>query len=218
MSPFRYAPVPLTKSFHPSDLVALDEELVLEVDPYFAREQPQHELRRWEYAMALRAWDLCSFGECLPKAPLILDVGGAGSPFQHMLGEAVRVIDPALQHTGCSIEEWVALNPEKRAYAVFCISTIEHVRDVPRFLDAFAQVLLPGGLLFLTTDCWDGHGPDTAHFHWMRERIYHMENWHRVADHLQELGFDFLGDQDWTYHGDSLFASYSFCSLAMVKR
>lgn len=222
MSPLRYAPVALTKSFEPADLIALEEELLLEVDPHFEREQRQSEFRRWEYAMALRA--LTDFGGTLPRHPVILDVGGNGSPFQHMLGEPVIVVDPSLP-AGQSIEtyarkvelEYLDYHP---AHAVFCISTIEHVpyAGLPSFFKALAAVLRPGGLLFLTTDCWGLSGPDTAHFHWMRERIYTMNEWRFVAASFEALGFTFLGDQDWDYHGDSVNGSYSFCCLAMVKR
>src|SRR5258708_12524754 len=74
---------PLTKALSPADYTELASELAI-VDQYFTRARPQHEHRKWEYCMTLRAvteWD--THADIGPV--WTYDVGGAGSPFIHMI-------------------------------------------------------------------------------------------------------------------------------------
>jgi hypothetical protein len=75
----------------------------------------------------------------------------------------------------------------------------------------------PGGLLFLTMDFWDQPGPDRAHFHWMRKRIFNYGFERAIMEPLLDAGFFWLGDRDLTYHGPQVY-DYTFASLALVKR
>lgn len=207
----------LTSSLLPAHYEMLKPELGF-VDAHFFEADPQHEQRRWEYAMAIRAFRMA---DCDPDE-LVLDVGGAGSPLHPMLAHAVGakglwVVDPKVN---TPLEDFADGPSFQEAGAVFCISTIEHVPEptLPLFLDALAKVTAPGGLLFLTSDVWDQQGEDRAHFHWMRERIYTMETWEDLLAQFVLRGCELLGPADWTYYGDQLFGSYSFCSMALVKR
>lgn len=215
----------LSKTLDPKDYILLGEQLKI-VDEHFDKESPQHEARRWEYAMCLRA-----IREWLPTTPLprgesdlfVADVGGAGSPLSQMLesqGFQVKIIDPRYPKGPSTVEAQAAQTPSPRYDVITCISVIEHVRDehVKDFLTALSTITAPGGLLFLTMDCW-GQGSeekDKAMFHWMRERIYTQKSWQALGRAMVGRGFVFFGLPDWDYHGDHVMDAYSFCSLAMT--
>lgn len=205
--------LPLSKTLDPADYRLLEPELKV-VNQYW--DTTQHEHRRWEYAMALRAisvWQQSHHG--LIHA---VDVGGGGSPLSKMLnsvlGVSVEVVDPTVNLT---LAEHLH-SGARLADVVTCVSVLEHVEDLSGFLYHLSCLVAPGGLLFLTMDCWNGRGEDTAHFHWDRKRIFSMKAWRSVSGNAVQAGFDYLGDTDWLYHGDQLYGSYSFASLALVKR
>lgn len=216
--------LPLTKTFHPDDLVDLAPELVL-VDQHFTAAREQHPARRFEYGMALRAlstWHATRESGALPQA---VDVGGAGSPFWHMVLDQdppivaeCLVMDPD-QPSGFTLAQYLHRPRHAQMFqVVFCLSVLEHVEDLDQFLYHLSCLVAPGGLLFLTMDCWDQEGPDTAHFHWMRKRIFDPSTWQGVALSFTLGKFDLLGTSDWTYCGHQIYGSYSFASLALVKR
>lgn len=200
--------LPLTKTLHRDDLIQLELELAV-VDAVGTDNQTP-EARRWEYAMALRAFDTWGGRPTTEVA----DVGGAGSHFWKMLEvDNAYVIDPS---EGESLDQYLHKDRPRLFPAVFCLSVLEHVDDLDQFLYHLGCLTAPGGLLFLTMDCWGKDGPDTAHFHWMRKRIFSMLNWRNMRSAVRD--FDLLGEVDWAYHGDTLYGSYSVASLALVKR
>ncbi len=201
--------IALNKTCDPTDFSFLSDACSY-VDPYI--KGTIHNNRRWEYALALEAYSRWRAGHDAARA--ILDVGGAGAPFADVLSEiAVRptTIDP---HLNTTIEAYTG----PRADALFAISVLEHVASVPAFLNACLAHVKPHGLIFLTMDCWDCEGPDVAHFHWMRKRIFNADTWKRVLGYLQQHGGKLLGPADWHYHGHQLYGSYSMASLAVIKR
>jgi len=220
--------LPLTKTLADTDFAHLPKELA-QVDEYFtgapgAREQ--HPLRRWEYALALDAYYRWQTEVGLYGA-LVYDVGGAGSPF-HLLVNA-RIVDPTVteaegpHHLPYTLERFVTAGTEL-AHCVFCLSVLEHVSDLDRFLYHLSCLVAPRGLLFLTMDCCDGDGPapgdwptDTYHFHWMRKRIFNRLWWQYTRATLNRQQFQSLGECDWDYHGAHVY-DYSFASLCLVKR
>lgn len=215
MLPFLPPPsLPLTKALDPRDYAALAEELV-----YVGSVDGQaSEHRRWEYAMALRAiaaWEALNPLD-RPLAPLdLLDVGGCGSPFVRIVeawrpGSVTQVVDPGVNY---GIEE--SLLPPYSV--VTCLSVLEHVPQVKPFLAAVARHVRPGGLLFLTVDYWACEGPDIAHFHWMRERIFNRYSVTKLTTQLRELyGLRQFGGTDWSYPGDQVY-NYTFLSMAFRK-
>lgn len=217
----------LSKTLDPADFAELAEELAI-VDTHFTSAREQHPMRRWEYAMALRA-----VREWQPAyTPVnVYDVGGAGSPFSAMCGSLMIgdpiVVDPDVEpHKGyrTPLAEFVR-GGARLAQAVFCLSVMEHVDDLDQFLYHLSCLVAPGGLLFLTGDYCDGYYtakddagvPDHYHFHWMRKRIFNAYSWGMIAGILHRHSFVHLGGVDVAWHGPQVY-DYTFASLALVKR
>lgn len=213
--------IPLTKALDPQDLVDLRPELIT-VDEWFTTASPQHPMRRWEYALALRAcaqWEE-SVRKDGPQTRRLVDVGGAGSPFFRMVPSWLTyVVDPA---ENCDLATYILSRPVL-ADVVVCLSVLEHIEyaDLDRFLYHLNCLVAPGGLLFLTVDhCGDPEHaglPDHHHFHWMRKRIFSASHWAYLYPALRPYGFELFGGADWTWHGPHVY-DYSFASLALLKR
>lgn len=237
-TPRKPMPFPLSKCMDPADIMELEQEhqTIVSYDAMIG----QHEARWWEYAMAHRAiqeWRSARDNPPLEYlegsvSPLQLaDVGGAGSRFVESLtaltSEDIALIDPALDWDAPrgriypfaqTVEQYAATAAHSQLDCITAISVVEHLDAVRPFLRACYMLLKPGGLLFLTTDCWNREGPDVAHFHWMRKRIYNPETMGRLAtNHCRDVGFRTFGRTEWTYHGDTVY-DYTFASLAQVKR
>jgi Methyltransferase domain len=217
--------IALTKTLDPADFDQLPKELAL-VDVFFHADAVQHAMRRWEYAIALDA--VCRW-EQDRQAHVAYDIGGAGSPWHrilgHELGTTIRIIDPSWPaerggRDSCTLETFVHSNPAL-ADVVTCLSVLEHVDDVDRFLYHLNCLVAPGGLLVLTVDCCgdDDHleKQDQHHFHWMRKRIFTLSHWEYLHYSLRPYGFELFGDHDWSFHGNQVY-DYTFASLAMRKR
>jgi SAM-dependent methyltransferase len=173
--------IALTKTADERDYPELAEELAI-VDQHFTAASEQHPMRRWEYALALRA--LQQWAKQYRRGAeylSFLDVGGAGSPFLYMptnviLGPSITVLDPTLPSSNYlgGVEndpdtgflyyekgslEWYIYESGNVALfdGVFCLSVIEHVPDddVDRFVYHLSSLVAPGGLLFLTMDACD---------------------------------------------------------------
>lgn len=166
--------------------------------------------------------------------PLVIaDVGGAGSNFWMVLrnatakpvvlideryqGMATGAFHPDVWVAPCTVEDYAGSHAHGQFDVVTTISVIEHVKEVRKFLRAIAMLLKPGGLLFLTTDYWEAEGPDTAHFHWMRERIYNADRMRKLLADCRELGFRSFGEADWSWNGPQVH-DYSMCSAALVRK
>lgn len=209
----------LTRTIHQGDFDELKSELTV-VDEHFDAQRPQHPMRRWEYALALRAFDRAD-----RTYASVADVGGAGSPLTEiMIGQfpdrisTVQVIDPD-DYDGFTLDQWV----RGRGYtfpSVMCISVLEHVEDLQEFLYHLCCLTAPGGLLFLTADYRGDEGPDDRHFHWMRKRIFTPATWtNDVLIPILKRDFSLLGPRTdpSQYPGDFVY-DYTFVSAALVKR
>lgn len=201
--------------------------------------QGQDPIRAWEYARALRAinaWEQI-------RVPLeeglepyqILDLGGAGSQWWQVLtgltSEDIVVVDPSLPPPTVdlpigqvvwndeSVELYAASRRAGRFDICTCVSVIEHIptRMLPEFFRAAARLLKPGGLFVLTTDYWATEGPDTAHFHWMRDHIYTPDTLRGLQRQLRAAGFQAFGDTDFTWHGNMV-CDYSMLTLACLRK
>lgn len=221
--------LPLSKTLDPADFEQLTEELTI-VDRYFTTAAEQHPMRRWEYAMALRAqetWLARRYPEERGGGGRIYDVGGGGSPFWRMVGDRSCVIDP--EDTSRQTLSYYLKGSVELGHQVFCLSVLEHVDDLDQFLYHLSCLVAPGGLLFLTVDICGCSRHDTEHdphhFHWMRRRIFSIDAWRYLWVQMKPYGFDLLGRtvesptsyDGWQYHGNHVY-DYSFCSLALVKR
>lgn len=213
--------LPLNKTMDPIPDFALLAEECHYVDRY---PWEGAELRRWEYAMALHAaYSWATTTEAFGRPLLAYDVGGNGSPLGSMLydlaGVDTRIVDP-LDATSQKTVEQLAMDPRQHATAdILCaISVIEHVAYPSHFFRACFQLLKPGGLLFLTTDCWHAEGPDTTHFHWMRTRIYNPDKLRKLVMEFKGVARRF-GQTDWSNHGIHLYGpnGYTFASVCARK-
>jgi SAM-dependent methyltransferase len=189
---------------------------LIQVDRFFHSESEQHPMRRWEYAMAGAAWREWDATVVTINAR-VLDVGGAGSPLKNIFASPfmspVEVVDPKLNY---GIEAAPLIPP---ADAIFSISVLEHVEDPYDFLEACVRRLALDGLLFLTVDAWDPlveTQKDTAHFHWMRKRIFTRGTINHVIDTLGRWGLRPFGEIDLEYKGNTVY-DYTFASICMKK-
>ena len=205
----------LSRTLDPKDYDQLGEELKV-VDR--GGTEGQHEHRRWEYALALHAiwrW-LNARDRRSPRG--VYDVGGAGSNLGHMLsdwtGQAVCIIDPA--NHGLPLDEYLTFEPQL-ADVVTCVSVIEHIEDLDRFLYHLSCLVAPGGLLFLTFDYWNRCGPDTAENRDLRKRLFCPKSYAQLRNQLTPLHLTTFGGVDPTWHGPQVF-DYSFASLVLEKR
>jgi SAM-dependent methyltransferase len=214
-APAALPPFPLTKTLSPADYTRLASEAAVVRACAGEGSTQVSEHRVWEYAMALHAMErwVQQDGRTLRT---LMDVGGAGSPLiaaatQRYPDLVSVVVDPVVNHP---IEQ----SPGHNSFdVVTAISVLEHVEKPNPFLAACVRHLRPGGLLVLTMDYWNCEGPDTGHFHWMRQRIY---NRHSVTDLLTTLREKYkcrrFGETDWTYHGNHVF-NYTFLAVTLRK-
>jgi len=223
--------IPLSKTLDLADFDQLTEELHV-VDARFRDASEQHPMRRWEYALALHALRYYETQGIDPHVNLIVDVGGAGSPFWHMLHDEgyprTQVIDPK---ENCTLQRYLRENAAL-ADAVFCISVLEHVKDLDRFCYHLSCLVAPGGLLFLTVDFCDGPTilpactvDDRYHFHWDRQRIFNPYTHGQLTSLFLRRDFELLGPADFSWHGTHIAddrnmpeTAYTFASLALIKR
>lgn len=209
------------------------DEITVVVDQAFHRDRPQHEARRWEYALALTAigaWKTAA-GLAPHTSTPVADVGGAGSPFWRMAGEWVHVIDPDGEGVqGRTLAAYLAVGHDARLFPVVtCLSVIEHVppADLPAFLYHLACLTQPGGLLVLTCDTCGCGGPtfheptaDPHHFHWMRHQIITRPLLFAIAQQLAVHGFEYFGGIDYPIARARTpqVHDYTFASIVMQKR
>lgn len=180
---------------------------------------PQHRARVLEYERAMRAL-MHAVTETQNFAPLILDVGGAGSPWTWLVAAhtrlPVQIIDPEFNGLGVGAPTTELENPdiytvrqfghnplEGKADFIACISVLEHIQDEQAFLVDLVKLLAPGGVLFLTVDYDPTNAEkDEFQFHWMRKRIYNARSFYlnsnpdSVKMRLMDLGLDPFGETD----------------------
>lgn len=210
--------LPLSKVMDlPADYEALASEMEL---VHTVGVEGQHDCRRWEYALALRAIAAQQkLSGTLPDPYRVLDVGGAGSGFSLMAAQlpgriACDIVDPKVN---TDLEH--AAIPLASVDAICCLSTLEHVPESQQgaFLHAAYGVLKPYGLFFLTFDYKGEEGPDTYHFHWMRERIFTPSTRQALADQCKVLGFRPFGAYSPVPARADHVYDYSFASLSLLK-
>jgi len=214
--------IALSKTLDPADYADLAPEVAVVERVGIAG---QHEQRRWEYALALRAIAAWRNAERPTHAyvPRLYDIGGAGSSFHAMPNAMSYIVDPAVgigPYTFTTDVHTFQKSQPPLADIVTCLSVLEHVADWQDFLTDLVRLLRPGGLLFLTFDsCECPHAPedDPHHFHWMRQRIATPA--FRAALLIAALGLrcELFGALDARSSGPQVY-DYSFSSLALTKK
>jgi hypothetical protein len=117
------------------------------------------------------------------------------------------VLDPA----------WRCVPGDTLANVVTCLSVLEHVPDQEAFLYHLSCVVAPGGLLVLTFPFWNRCGPDTAHGHQARQRIFCPKEYGKLRQQAQALHLSTFGGVDPLYHGPQVH-DYTYASLVLEKR
>jgi len=206
----------LSRTLDPKDYDHLEHELqTVDAHPNAL----PHTHRRWEYALALQALGRWRERGGPWEGP-VYDIGGAGSAFHYMLrdwtGKEVIVVDPALVD-GYPLEEWVSEGGAALSKAVTCLSVIEHVKELDRFLYHLSCLVAPGGLLVLTMDYWNRCGPDTTGNKELRERLFCQKTYAQLRQTLAGLHLTAFGGVDPTFHGLHVW-DYTFASLVVEKR
>lgn len=195
----------------------------------------QHAARAWEYDRAIKALDEQS-RESGMRVGLVLDVGGAGSPFAWIVANRcalpVQIVDPEFNGLGLgNLTGTIKRRPlelQGKADFVSCISVLEHVEDEDSFIRDLAFLLAPGGVLFLTVDYDPTDAPNDSYVHHgMRKRIYNFERFYLesgVAGKLRMLGLKEFGGTQIPLHADATTPpptipglGYTFASLCMRK-
>ncbi len=87
---------------------------------------------------------------------------------------------------------------------VYALSVLDRIDAPLRFLRAYAEQLLPDGLLVCTFALWDADGQDCAMGAELRQRIYNRDSWKKLAIEARRLGLEPFGGVDMHYRGHTL--------------
>lgn len=231
----------LTKTMEMSDYEwliryrELAEASLLEFRKNNVRIDIGHPHRLWEYSMALRAYDM--WAEHNQDPVTILDVGAGvgllGPLFSLKLKLKVEEVEPEYNNYDFRVScnsylrsrqapeiKWYHSSlekmPLKKWNAIFCISVLEHTSNDMKFLEDLAMRVLPGGLLFLTTDVVPSLGRVYT-FDNLRETNYTVEMLQEKISFLtRECGMDILGDSNLIYQETNVH-DYNFAAITMEK-
>jgi ubiquinone/menaquinone biosynthesis C-methylase UbiE len=221
--------IPLSKTMRMSDFDELATELAT-VDQILRMlnggDKAQHTLRRWEYAMGLRAY--MQWAGRTPKRTEIVKLSDHGC--------CTGMFGPMMFWLGCNVslyEVWAWGNQEefatkqiemlrrpnmKGSYrwihrplgqleeedngvdAAFCISTMEHIPDFEVAFRQMAKTVNPGGMLFMTSD-----SAKDEHDHYIANNVragtmFNAGIYEKIAGWGREYGFELIGGtSDWSW-------------------
>lgn len=211
----------LSKFADPADFDHLVDEAIV-VERYLTSAQPS--IRRWEYAMALRA--ACAWRAAGGQQPrCVYDVGGTDSSFRYLAETddvPVHVVDPKEPDymLPYRLDQFLGDGTPLGAQ-VFCLSVLEHVDDLDQFCYHLSCLTAPGGLLFLTMAAVDRTPPGGQDLFFGREtrrRIFTRSTWlGLIHTFCTAYHCELLGDFDQRYAGPQV-ADHSVASIALVKR
>jgi SAM-dependent methyltransferase len=159
----------------------------------------------WQQALAERAWTEWQQGNHVRTREQSLCVNWLKVPFIAPGPKAIYEYPP----TPTKVLRIVP--------AVWGLRVLDHTDAPLRFLTRAAQLLRPGGLLFLTFAFWDAEGEDVAEGNGERTRIYDATSLMKLVNEARRIGFQAFGGIDWTYHGDKL-GDHSLASLVLTRR
>jgi hypothetical protein len=229
------------KSLDPADLDDLKPQLRRWFPALFTeqgrglRHYIPHDMRLWEYASALDAFERWHATADMAKTHELIDIGSGRSAF----GSVFKTLYPNVRVTESDLiseKIWALKNPpsgvEYRMYSltldapeagymgpadfVTCLSVLEHIKEpeIPKAVNNLVSLIHPGGSLFLTCD----YGPEGRK--WVndseRDTKFTPANIDWIADLLRDAGM-VVGPYDTEYLGDHLYNSYSFFRLQAEK-
>lgn len=203
----------LSRTAAPTDF----DELVAEshcLEQYDLGTAPFH--RHWEYALALHAigrWKEATHRA--PRWPIYL-LGGEEA-FSHAAITWTEDVGLLTLSTKDAVEDALAVSGAPLADIVLCLSVLEHVVDLDRFLFELSCLVAPAGLLVLTFAYWNRCGADLADDHAERTRIFCPKTYAQTRTSLAGLQLQTFGGLDPTWHGVSR-GDYTTASLVLEKR
>jgi 2-polyprenyl-3-methyl-5-hydroxy-6-metoxy-1,4-benzoquinol methylase len=190
-----------------------------------------HIHRKWEWGMALKAFQDWMIDVSKTDNPEILDVGSGdgllGPTFAWAQLLSITELEPRIEclhnRSFCNSLLKAKLNVLQNydqlvsSYdVVFSISVMEHVQEDKEFLLKLASLINPKGLLFITTDVMPIM-PGQYHFDNLRAHNYTMFDICTMIKTLNDLGFELFEDTDLEFKGAQVF-DYSFASICMIKK
>lgn len=244
----------LSRTMRHGDFAELEPELqtVDEVLALLGGGDPaQHPMRRWEYAMALKAFN--DWAQNITAATgksrfVVSDHGcctGMFSPMMYHLGHSVRMYEiwawgdqeqRAVQQMAAVFNRmseydrtWRSwqmihkpleqLDESDKADAAYCISTIEHIADYEGAFRNLCRSVLPGGMLFLTSDFGERGGFGFAADSVRPNGMFYEQTYLRMAEIGAEEGFRLMGGEaDWSWEESCRMVNdYGFAALAMER-
>jgi hypothetical protein len=202
-------PLLLSRTLELPDYERFAEELKV-VDRHNGQDLGLH--RRWEFALALHAiWRWREARERQPEGT-IYAIGDIGR-LDLMLTEWTEC-EVAVMRT--PLHGWVQ-SETALTDVVTCVSVITHVPDVEQLVYQLSCLLAPGGLLVLTMEFWNRCGPDQAHHHHQRQRIYCPKTYAALRTLAQSYHLSTFGGLDPAYHGAQVM-DYTLASLVLEKK
>lgn len=104
--------------------------------------------------------------------------------------------------------------------AVFCISTLEHIRNYQSAWEDLLSMVKPGGLVFITTDYGEHELDNYAHSGLRAGRMFTANQYSKLIGIAKANNFEVLGDEyiyDWKEEY-RMVNDYGFASLAVVRK
>lgn len=240
----------LSKTMRPEDFTQLEPELAI-VDSVLAMinggDKAQHPMRRWEYAMAIKAYNFWKTLRERREPLLVSDHGcctGMLAPTMFWMGNNVKMYEvwawgnqeeftlkqmemvrgykqrPAETTYEMLHRPLSGLLPEDHNVDVgFCISTLEHIPNYEAAFRDLCRSVGKGGMLFLTTDSAEDEQDHYIAAHVRAGTMFNRTVYERLVGWGQEEGFDLLGGQaDWSWDESCrLVNNYGFAALAMER-
>lgn len=242
--------IPLSKTMRMSDFDELKPQLA-EVDAVLAvlngGDRAQHSLRRWEYAMALKAFNrwnpkneqrsISDHGCCTGMfGPMMVSLGHDVLSYEvwawgHQEEFATWQFEEVLRRGATGSYAWLhrplgQLTEEDNGVdAAYCISTMEHIPNFEVAFRQMAKTVNPGGMLFMTSD-----SAQDEHDHYIANNVragtmFNRGIYEKIAGWGREEGFKLMGDSsDWSWDESCQLipaprtqGGYGFACLAMEK-
>lgn len=220
--------IPFSKTMRMSDFADLGGELEV-VENVLAMlnggDKAQHPLRKWEYAMALKAFRYWDKNRSTAMMARVSDHGcctGMLAPMMYWMGHDVRMyevwawgdqqnfatwqMEKMREAQGCGTYRWInkplgQLTEDDRGVDVaFCISTIEHISGFEHAFRQMCDTVDPGGMIFITSD-----SAEDEHDHYIANNVragtmFNKTVYEKLAGWGREMGFELMGGTaDWSW-------------------